>query len=43
MKPLDFVRTPAGNIAIIKETNSNGTEASIRFIGKTEIQEKNSW
>lgn len=44
MKPLDFVKTPKGNIAIISETNHNGNEASIRFIGGGNPNgEHNAW
>lgn len=44
MRPLDFVRTPKGNIALITETNSHGLQASISFIGKqNRDNEKNAW
>lgn len=42
MKPLDFVRTPKGAIAIITETGHNGDKASISFIGES-ASEKNAW
>ena len=44
MKPLDFVKTPKGAIAIIKETYGNGREASISFLGGgSPTGEKNAW
>ena len=44
MKPLDFVKTPKGNIAIITETNNLGAQASITFIGRQNPDnEKNAW
>jgi len=44
MKPLDFVKTPMGAVAIILEvTEGNGvSKASIAFIGKP-TKEKNAW
>jgi hypothetical protein len=43
VKPLDFVKTPKGNIAIITEVS--GGEASIEFIGEPPIgkREHNAW
>ncbi len=32
MKPLDFVKTPGGGIALISETHDNGKEAMIKYI-----------
>ncbi len=46
MKPLDFVKTPEGRIAIVTETvtDDNGHRASIEFIGRDgDDHEKNSW
>jgi hypothetical protein len=50
MKPLDFVKTKQGNIAIITETNDEGSEASLEFIGNgnphllsQNINEKSAW
>lgn len=44
MKPLDFVRTPKGAIAMITETNDGGKQASIRFLGGgNPTGEKNAW
>ena len=44
MKALDIVRTPKGAIGFITETNDNGQQASISFIGDTnKAREKNSW
>lgn len=47
MKPLDFVRTPKNNLAIVTEVNDNqdGTlQASIEYIGKQNPQgEHNAW
>lgn len=33
MKALDIVRTPEGGIAFITETNDEGKQASIKYIG----------
>lgn len=43
MKPLDFVKTPKGNFAIIREVSESG--ASIEFIGEVSMfnHEKNAW
>lgn len=43
MKPLDFVKTPKGNFAIIQEVSDSG--ASIEFIGEVSKfnREKNAW
>ena len=44
MKALDIVRTPGGSIAWVTETNCNGTEASINYIGNTNPKsERNAW
>jgi len=37
MKALDIVRTPKGGIAFITETNDNGEQAAITFIGDLNI------
>ena len=46
MKPLDFVRTPKGAIALVTETNppenGMGRQASISFIGPS-LGERNAW
>ncbi len=41
MKPLDFVRTPEGALALITETHDG--RASIDFIGSDWPYEKNAW
>lgn len=43
MKPLDFVKTPKGNFAIIQEVSESG--ASIEFIGEVPKfnREKSAW
>lgn len=46
MKPLDFVRTPKGNVALITETytrNDGRQQASIMFIGHPNPMEHNAW
>lgn len=45
MKPLDFVRTPNGAIAIVTETNMTQGHhiACIDFIGTNLTQERNAW
>lgn len=47
MKPLDFVRTPKGNIAMITEMNYSDlnvpTKYSISFIGTPSPHEKDAW
>lgn len=44
MKPLDFVITPEGNIAIVTATTGSGSEASINFIGGGNPDgEHNAW
>lgn len=44
MKALDIVRTPGGGIAFITETNNNGKEASINYIGGINPKgEYNAW
>lgn len=41
---MDIVKTPKGSIAVITETNSKGTEASISFFrGFDSTNEKNAW
>ncbi len=46
MKPLDFVRTPEGAVALVTETNGPynglGRQASITFIG-AHRGEKSAW
>lgn len=43
-KPLDFVRTPKGAIALVTETNDEGRSASIRFLGGgSPTGEKSAW
>ena len=43
MKPLDFVRTPKGNIAMIIEVSTlNAPSASIRFLEKR-AGERSAW
>lgn len=43
-KPLDFVKTPCGNYAIITETNDIGKRCSIAFIGKENTDgERSAW
>ena len=43
MKPLDFVRTPKGALALVVETNEAGREASIEYICRCETGEHNAW
>lgn len=46
MKPLDFVRTPKGAIAMVVEVNEvdGRTDASISYIGGgNPTKEKNAW
>ena len=44
MKALDIVRTPKGGIAFVTETNNNGQEVSITYIGNLNPgKEKNAW
>lgn len=45
IKPLDFVLTPEGNIALVNETNEvDGLiEASITFINPEHGEERNAW
>ena len=47
MQPLDFIRTKAGSIGMITETNNKGTQASVDFIYKVKPDglngEKNAW
>ena len=42
MKALDIVKTPKGTIAMIKETNSDGSEASLIFFDNS-TSEYNAW
>ena len=43
MRPLDFVKTPKGGLAIIKEIGRNG-DASIEYLkGMNPGQEHNAW
>lgn len=42
MKPLDFVRTPKGALAIVSEVNSSQC-ANIKFIGARTTDEHNAW
>jgi hypothetical protein len=35
MKPLDIVRTPKGALALVTETNEEGTKASIVYLDPT--------
>lgn len=42
--PLDIVVTPRGHMALVQETNSLGTQASIEFLDSTVLQEEhNAW
>ena len=46
MKPLDFVRTKAGNIALVVEVNTRqqgGLQASVSFIGEPTNYDYNAW
>ena len=46
MKPLDFVRIKAGNIALVTEINvmqQGGLQASVTFIGKPVGYDYNAW
>lgn len=44
VKPLDFVITPKGGIAFVKETNMDGTRASITYLGGgNPTNEYNAW
>ena len=45
IRPLDFVLTPEGNIALINETNENDglIEVSITFINPKHGKERNAW
>ena len=45
IRPLDFVLTPEGNIALVDETNENDglIEVSITFINPEHGRERNAW
>ena len=45
IKPLDFVLTPGGNIALVDETNGDAgsIEVSITFINPEHGEERNAW
>lgn len=45
LKPLDFVLTPKGNIALVVETHEykSGVEASLAFINPDHDNEYNAW
>ena len=45
IRPLDFVLTPEGNIALVDETNGDAgsIEVSITFINPEHGEEYNSW
>ena len=44
MKPMDFVKTPKGAVAIVKSTMDGGKRASIVFLGGgNPTNEKNAW
>jgi len=44
MKALDIVKTPLGGIGWITETNSSGTEASVKFFNTCNVaEEKSAW
>ena len=45
IRPLDFVLTPEGNIALVNETNENNglIEISIIFINPEHREERNAW
>ena len=43
LKAFDFVRTPKGGIAIVKETVGEGEEASIVFVTENKGKEKSAW
>lgn len=45
IRPLDFVLTPEGNIALVDETNENNglIEVSITFINPEHGKERNAW
>jgi len=47
VKPLDIVRTKAGSIALVTETNNKGTQASLDYIYEVKPDglngEKNAW
>ena len=40
--PLDFVKTPSGNLALVTETNGDGEEISLDYIEQN-VYEKNAW
>ena len=45
IRPLDFVLTPEGNIALVKETNEDAEsiKVSITFINPEHGEEYNAW
>lgn len=44
IKPLDIVKTPAGGIAIVTETNNQGQDIVISYIESCNpLNEKNAW
>ncbi len=43
MKPLDFVRTPKGGIALVRETNNGGRSAAIEFVDGNPHRERCAW
>ena len=45
IRPLDFVLTPKGNIALVNETNGDdeSVEVSITFINPEHGEERNAW
>ena len=45
IRPLDFVLTPEGNIALVKETNEDAEsiKVSITFINPEHGEERNAW
>lgn len=47
MKPLDFVKTPNGNVAMVVETNSVAADgyrtAVIAFVGRNVDNERLAW
>ena len=45
IKPLDFVLTPEGNIALVNETNEDDglIKVSITFINPEHGRERNAW
>lgn len=43
MKPLDFVRTPKGAIALVTEISGSGTASLMYLGGGNPTHEKNAW